>query len=905
MVQELKMKSMKTVLLLVGTSTFLFVASVAFAEDPAVGYQQGGLNYSGPGEWQISAEPIWVYEYHTLRISYRASGLATSDAPIITLRPGSVGPVTPSASNPENPFAAGLPVPVVRAQDLVPDDALHTLEIELNGKVRTAEIDQLQFSLPARARLAIEDLQFLGGSDSFPCAAGGPPLPEGADQLSAKGPSQCGAWPATSLRGAESIHIDGGGRKGDTVYLSLMAHFSGARGARASGPPQRWEIRENSETSDVLAQIKYQDGSTEEEFPLLLAEHRHVLINRKAELYALEIDPQRPLASIELMDRSPHAQLALFAAGISAGSVIEPSKEEIVPVLSASSGPVRQPDFTGSKWYELAASPGKQAPGDAVRADLHDNQAREGRVLSLALTNVSGDVQEFTVNFPSLAISPAANANDVYYVFPRAGAVISRYEKPMEAVYSDRFPLQFVDVFAPGANSGACIIVRDSDGRSKKFRLNKSQAKVQIDVEYTVRLAPGETFRAPDAQITSHGGDWHQGFQAYRDWLGTWYKPMGPRPAWLRSAFWARRDYPVGGSDLMFDEKHNRYTLEQLVRDGQAFGGIDFIDISGWALSNTVGRVGDYPIELGGADDLRRNIAEAKTSNTFTGLYFEGYLIDKNSKIGHDFGEQWQLIGENGKGRWWPGGSPEMFVCPFIVQWQQYLSNRMAAVAKEVGAAGVYLDEYGSGIQRCYSTLHGHPQGAETLPGEIAMAKAVRHGLDAAGMPNTILYLEHEPPDAATPYYDAAFSYSMSLSDPVLSPLKLNLSRFAFPDVRLWDMLSSGVEPRALSAEDFRLSLWHGDGFWLKGRSDTWYGDNLLSFIRRAHTLLKQHAAAFNGAADPLVSSPDPEVYINRFRGGGETVYTLFNASYRTARFQFLGRERTLGPRDVDVVSSK
>jgi hypothetical protein len=170
-------------------------------------------------------------------------------------------------------------------------------------------------------------------------------------------------------------------------------------------------------------------------------------------------------------------------------------------------------------------------------------------------------------------------------------------------------------------------------------------------------------------------------------------------------------------------------------------------------------------------------------------------------------------------------------------------------------------------------------------------------------MRKTILYIEETPPDAAAPYYDAAFCYNFRLANRTLSPLKLNLWRFAFPDIRLWDMVSIGIDPRELQAEDFRLSLWHGNGLWLKGHSDTWYGEDLLAFIRRARGLLKQHVAAFAGAADPLVDSPHPAVFINRFHGGEQTVYTLFNASYRTVRFRFQGQERRLGPRDVDVIA--
>jgi len=515
---------------------------------------------------------------------------------------------------------------------------------------------------------------------------------------------------------------------------------------------------------------------------------------------------------------------------------------------------------------------------------------------------VSRQPQEFKLVFPSVAVRPSEDPDDAYFLFPRQGAVIGNGSQTLQAAYSAAFPLQFVDVFAPAANRGACVMVEDTSGRAKQFTLKKNGPLVEVEVEYSVRLAPGESFHPPNAQVVPHGGDWREGFAAYRAWLKTWYKPAGPRPGWLRSAFWARRDYPVGGTGKLFDVRRNQYTFEEFLRDGEAFGGIDFIDISGWAMSNTVGRVGDYPIELGGATDLRRNIATAEKARVPTGLYFEGYLIDKNSVVGRRSGDRWQIVDEKGQKRWWSGGSPELFACPYAVGWQQYLAGRTAAVAREVGAAAIYLDEFGFGRQRCYATSHGHPPGVETLPGEIALTKRVRQALDAAGMRNTILYIEETPPDAAAPYYDAAFCYNLPFADRRFSPLKLNLWRFAFPDIRLWDMVSLGIDPREMPAADFRLSLWHGNGLWLKGYSDTWYGEDLLAFIRRARGLLTQHAAAFAGVADPLVDSPHPAVFVNRFRGGEETIYTLFNASYRTARFRFLGRERTLGPRDVDVV---
>lgn len=872
----------------------LFTVALS-AADVLTGFRLTPTRYEGPGEWTNSVEPVWVYAYPTLRLTYRASGLPRGGAaPVLTLRPGSVGPVTPGATNIENPFVAGMPVVAVSASDLVADGALHTLVVDLALKMRTPQIDQLRFAVPAGARISIEDLEFRASAALLPCGSGGPPLPTDAQSLQIDAESRCAGAPATSLRGKESIRITGNGRRGATLYLSLYAHFASVGMFAAGQPIEKTRITESRQAAEFVARLRYTDGYEEEQFPVCLRDKRHVLVNGQAAIYALALDPNRTLLLAELLDRSLHSQIILFAAGLSAKPM--PSAAEDMPsaVLRPGGAP-RPPQISAVPGYRTSVAP------DQVRAEL--TEASGGR-LSLAVTNISARSQRFTLTFPSVTIQPSTGQEDVYYVFPRQGAIISRADAQFQAAYNAAFPLQFVDVFAPGANSGAVVVVLDNRGYPKKFRLRKKGAAVEVEVDYQVELEPGETYRPPPVQLTPHGGDWHEGFAVYRKWVASWYRPAGPRPVWLRTAFWARRDYPVGGTGLLFDVRRGQYTYDALIRDGERFGGIDFIDISGWALSEKSGRVGDYPVELGGTRDLRANAELGLKRGIATGLYFEGYLIDKNSAVGRGHANDWQLINAQGKGAWWSGADPrELFVCPYARGWQEYLSRRVAEVATDTAARAVYLDEFGFGGKFCYSTAHGHRRGEETLLGEIEVTREVRRALDAAGQRDTMIYIEETPPDAAAPYFDAAFCYNLDHANLDVSPLKLNLSRFVFPDIRLWDMVSTGIDPRVLSADDIRLSLWHGNGMWLKGHSETWYGADLLEFIRRAHRWLKKHAAAFGGTADPMVESPHPAVFVNRFRGGGETVYTVFNASYRTVRFTFLGRERLLGPRDVDVIA--
>lgn len=878
-------------------AALIMMAMTTTGTDPEalVGYRLAAVEMAGPCDRREAVEPVWVYAYPTLKLRYRATGTPADDSAVLALSPGSVGPVTPGATNPENPFVAGMPVVAVRSRDLVADGQVRTLEVGLRGRMRTPQVDELRFTIPQGATLVVEELTFVGPQENLPGEAPAPP--QGTTPWKVEGPIATGVWRGTTMRGEETIRIAGEPRAGRSFQLAISPHFAGVREFAAGAMPHEARVKESREPADVIARITYADGGAEEQYPLSVAERRHVLTNGMPAAYALELDPGRPVAAVELLDRSPHVQLFATAAGIS--DEPPPASSESLPAASPRASGEAGPPADVAVGHRIAG-----APEGAVVASLSEATSPAGRLATLELKNVAAEAVDLTLTFPRAAVRASDDPADVAYLFPRRGTVISAEERTWEAPYNAAFPLQFLDVFAPAANRGAAVLMCDAEGRDKTFRLTKAGAEVVAEVDHRVHLEPGESWRAPEARVAFHGGDWREGFAAYRRWLATWYRPVGPRPAWLRSAFWARRDYPVGGSGALFDVKRGRYTFDALIEDGRAFGGIDFIDISGWAMSGTVGRVGDYPIELGGAADLARNIAQAREQGVPTGLYFEGYLIDRRSEAGKELRARSQLIDKDGRGVWWKGGeATEFFACPYEPEWRSRLARRVAEVAAEVGAAGVYLDEFGFGGKRCYATTHGHRPGVDTLRGEVEAAAAVRKELEAAGAGGTMLYIEETPPDAAAPYFDAALCYALPYTDVRVSPLRLNLSRFAFPDVRLWHMVSLGIDPRPLPAEDFRLSLWHGDGMWLKGRPRTWYGERDLAWIRKAHALLKEHADAFAGPAEPLVESPHPAVFINRFGEGEGAVYTLFNASYRTARLTFRGRALALAPRDVEVVA--
>ena len=843
---------------------------------------------------RISTQPVWVKTYSQLIVTYRAVGTAPSGT-VLSLRPGSVGPVTPRATNPENPFATGTIVPVVAAADLIVDGKQHQLTIDLVGKIRTAQIDQLIFTLPATASLNVSELSFVAKPTDLPCDSWTRAAPAiDATALTFAGPLRCANAAATSLRGRESIRINAPHAHGSAVYLSMLFYSPALSNYVASQPTVS---AGTSDPSLAVVRIHYSDG-VDEQFPMELSSKRHILRNGAPSLYAVPINPKRTLLSLEVQDESPHAQLVLFGAGIT---------DHAMP-LAIDEGVIEKPAASPGKPLQLIDPPYKitaenNGSVDGVQPDLHVEEAGQSKKLSLSIRNTTEKPVDLTISFPNETVKSPDN-QALYYLFPQKVARISADPVSLSADYGPDYLLQFLDVFSPADNSGVAFLVKDVSGYDKTCELTKRANEVHVSVLYSVHLKPGETFSPPAVDLISHGGDWHAGFDAYRRWVASWYSPRGSPQPWLKSSFYARRDYPIGGSDLLFDQPGNKYSFDKLISDGQAaFGGIDLIDISGWALSDKLGRVGDYPIELGSPDNLRSNIALAHQKGIRTGLYFEGYLVDKNSHIGSEKGAEWQIRTAEGNGLWWPNGSPEMFLSPYVPEWRSFLSHRMASVAQQVSADAVYLDEFGCGKRRDYAPSH-NSVGSTMIHGEIEMAKDVRSALDQAGQNKTVVYAECLPVDVAAPYYDALFSYALPAAENAAYDVKLNLWRFTFPRIRIWDMLSAGVEPHLLSGEDFRLAAWQGDGVWLKGRTDTWYGNDILDLLKKQRPFLLLHAAAFSGNADPLIDSPDNRILVNRFTAAGDTVYTLFNRSYGTVEFSFLKQARKLGPRAVAFVAA-
>ncbi len=531
----------------------------------------------------------------------------------------------------------------------------------------------------------------------------------------------------------------------------------------------------------------------------------------------------------------------------------------------------------------LEYSVGDGAAGRGVTARLEIADRGEIRLTPTLAKDVAVPWQ-VAVEYPRITrCRIAPSMDDAWYLLGTRNMVLDHQPTTVELPYSGTFPLQLMDVFARRAGGGFGVYMADVGLRPKTFRFKQDQGGTDMSVRYDpITLSAKGRVTLPTAVLVPHIGDWHGSYAAYRQWV----RSVAARPSAgrLQNAVYCRRDYPLGGTGYLFDVRSRQYRFETLIAESRrGFGGIDMIDISGWAYNERVGRVGEYRTnDLGGLPELCRAIDVAHQRHVQVGLYFEGYLVDRRTALGQKALPAWQMVGRDGKALWWPRSDKEFFVCPGVAPWRDELSKAIADVAYETHADAVYIDEFGlTGSGKvCWCGDHGHPIPSNPLVEEHSMVVAVRKALDARS-PHVAIYVEFVPVDLQIPLVDAAFDLGMSMSGTPQHATKLPLPRFVFPETTCMEMVAHGIRPIPSGPEDIHASVFAGAALWLKGRSESWYSPEARRAATQAHRILRAYSDVFHSAdCEPLTPTLRTDVYANRFSSPKRTIITLYNARF-------------------------
>lgn len=518
-----------------------------------------------------------------------------------------------------------------------------------------------------------------------------------------------------------------------------------------------------------------------------------------------------------------------------------------------------------------------------VEALLTQTKQPGGVLLKLVLVNRTSQAVSLSPSFPSLRLkgSGADDASAIRYCFPARSARIGTEPLSDRAWYGGMFPTQFLAADHPDRGS-VYLVLCDQSNRRKTFGIDKDAAGLHLQVEHEARsLAPGERWELPPLLLGAERGSWHSGLRAYRRWCDTWRRPEAPRSQAFRKAFNFRVYYLYNSPELnsgIFDPASRQWNLsEALRRDRADFGSVDFAHFFDWSQTPAAGRVGDYSpwTHLGGVQPFKREISRLADAGIPSGLYFEGYLAAPESQVYRDHAAEWRILDHEGKAvDAWGGGYATM--CPHVPQWRRHLAGCIKKARDETGAAGVYVDQYGFLTQyKCHNPAHAalHKPGENMLAGELAMLREVRAAVGSAA----VIYTEEIPSDVINRYSDGAYTASVkqSLDKGIRHPV--NMTRFALPDFKTFELVSEAGIGDNLAA--VRAAFFNGEGLYLSGRTQTQFSPACLELIRKTSGLLRQHANTFMcEAPEPLVPTQNRQIGANRFSSPGEEVWTLLNA---------------------------
>lgn len=465
------------------------------------------------------------------------------------------------------------------------------------------------------------------------------------------------------------------------------------------------------------------------------------------------------------------------------------------------------------------------------------------------------------------------------YCFPVRSARIGTENVSDRAFYSGIAPLQFFAADHPRRGS-LHLVIEDTSNSQKLFGLDKDDEVLRLFAEHETRsLAPGEQWTLPPVLLGVSVGTWHSGLLAYRKWLATWYVPDAPRMDDFRSVFNFRVFYPHHapplGSDVIDPESGKWKIPEAVGRDKELFGGVDFVHLYGWAATPERGRVGDYqPWEhIGGLAGFRDQLDTLHSNGIPTGLYLEGYLASPESKVAQRFGEAWGMRDAEGKSiDAWGGGYTTM--CAHHPGWQDYLAETSARLARETGARGIYLDQFGFLTQyRCHHPEHAefHRDGAHMLAGEREILRKVR----AAVGPGHLIYTEEIPTDVMTRHLDGAYTAALRIALDRGDGPPIHLTRFALPEFKTIQLFSEEGLGYRLAA--IKATFFNGEALYLAGDASL-FSPACLALIRKSHAILKSQSKAFTTLEpEPLVETLAPGILANRFPTDSGCVWTFLN----------------------------
>ena len=251
------------------------------------------------------------------------------------------------------------------------------------------------------------------------------------------------------------------------------------------------------------------------------------------------------------------------------------------------------------------------------------------------------------------------------------------------------------------------------------------QGGVTLELDKMCFVRPGEAWQAPRAVARLYEGSWREGADEYAAFARTWRHPVEPQE-WMKKM---NGYFLVINKQQYGDEMWPYDTLPELYEHAQAYG-FDVLGLFGWYHTGHDNTYPDLEVSptMGGREGLEKGIKEVQAKGGHVTLYYQGHLMDVNSKFYQEKGRaiEGRTLYNNPYYEFYPKACSSDFarsfsrrvfstVCPSCPEWHELMAERIDWVAS-FGADGALYDQIGGmPPYPCFNEKHPHMLGKPSL----------------------------------------------------------------------------------------------------------------------------------------------------------------------------------------------
>lgn len=455
--------------------------------------------------------------------------------------------------------------------------------------------------------------------------------------------------------------------------------------------------------------------------------------------------------------------------------------------------------------------------------------------------------------------------------------------------------------------------------------------------------APGKSYTYPEVVIEAHAGGWKEAMKRYADWAHKAWQFQKPSEAlnsvWLMQTITASTpsEPPVQKMAYDFDTKtwYSDYRKDGIDlgefrhwwewSEKGPFGvsldqGLDetmrqmhgkwryffFHDPVRDRLVNAVND-GDYAYNssLGGLEGLKEGLAVARREGALTQFYVNCFIVDSTTKMGQHYGKKHSVV--NPWVEHTPGVLPETpegdhlityakwSMCTDNIEYQNLFANNMARIVRDTQVDALRIDQMGYTGFVCLSKehehLHAEPGEHSAMRGMYGMLQQTRAACEKE-KPDVLILAEYAGSDRLTSQLNGALQHEMRKIIPGLRPVPLNVYRFTFPELTIFENVTT---PHSLPDRSYiQIMLWNGVALFQR----YWPED-----LQR---MLKENSDALHSMdVEPLVPTLSESVYANEFRTEGKVITTVLNLRGAPVEGELLPAKAGAGWHYVDLLRLK